>query len=69
MSTKFFTCTLAVLFRGKDDNGDIQGGPMYFIEEGLGKRFKPLAIFFSFAGMFASFTFFQANQLLSLIHI
>ena len=67
MSTKFFTCTLAVLFRGKDDNGDIQGGPMYFIEEGLGKRFKPLAIFFSFAGMFASFTFFQANQLTQII--
>ena len=67
MSTKFFTCTLAVLFRGKDDNGDIQGGPMYFIEQGLGKRFKPLAIFFSFAGMFASFTFFQANQLTQII--
>ena len=67
MSTKFFTCTLAVLFRGKDDNGDIQGGPMYFIEQGLGKRFKPLAIFFIFAGMFASFTFFQANQLTQII--
>jgi len=67
MSTKFFTCTLAVLFRGRDDKGDIQGGPMYFIEQGLGKRFKPLAVFFSFAGMFASFTFFQANQLVQII--
>ena len=67
MSTKFFTCTLAVLFRGKDDNGDIQGGPMYFIQQGLGKRFKPLAIFFSFAGVFASFTFCQANQLTQII--
>ncbi len=67
MSTKFFTCTLAVLYRGRDDNGDIQGGPMYFIEQGLGKRFKPLAVFFSFAGMFASFTFLQANQLVEII--
>ena len=67
MSTKFFTCTLAILYRGRDDNGDIQGGPMYYIEQGLGKRFKPLAIFFSFAGMFASFTFFQANQLVQIM--
>ena len=67
MSTKFFTCTLAVQFRGNDDMGEIQGGPMYYIEKGLGKKFKPLAIFFSFAGMFASFTFFQANQLVQII--
>ena len=44
MSTKFFTCTLAILFRGQDDQGHLQGGPMYVIREGLGKRFKPLAI-------------------------
>ncbi|MFN2330206.1 MAG: alanine:cation symporter family protein, partial [Chromatocurvus sp.] len=31
ISTKFFTCTLAVMFRGKDSAGEIQGGPMYFI--------------------------------------
>ena len=40
---------------------------MYYIEKGLGEKFKPLAIFFSFAGMFASFTFFQANQLVQII--
>ncbi|HXJ97386.1 MAG TPA: alanine:cation symporter family protein, partial [Gelidibacter sp.] len=50
MSTKFFTCTLAVMYRGKDSNGDIQGGPMYFIMEGLGKSWKPLAVFFSICG-------------------
>ena len=38
MSTKFFTCTLSVLFRGKDDQGEVQGGVMYYIEEGLGKQ-------------------------------
>jgi alanine or glycine:cation symporter, AGCS family len=45
VSTKFFECTLAVMFRGKDSNGEIQGGPMYFITEGLGKKWKPVAIF------------------------
>ena len=46
MSTKFFSCTLAVLYRGKDDQGNIQGGPMYYIENGLGKKYKPLSIMF-----------------------
>ncbi len=50
MSTKFFTSTLAILFSGKDSEGEIQGGPMYFIVEGLGKNWKPLAIFFSICG-------------------
>ena len=50
MSTKFFTCTLAILFRGEDDRGEIQGGPMYVIETGLGQKFKPLAVLFSTAG-------------------
>jgi AGCS family alanine or glycine:cation symporter len=67
MGTKFFTCTLSILFRGKDDQGRIQGGPMYFIESGLGKKFKPLALFFSVAGMFGCLTFFQANQLAQII--
>ena len=34
MATKFFTCSLAVMYRGKDSNGDLQGGPMYVITEG-----------------------------------
>ena len=63
MSTKFFTCTLAILFRGQDDQGHLQGGPMYVIREGLGKRFKPLAILFSAAGMIGCLPMFQANQL------
>ena len=49
MSTKFFSCTLAILFRGEDDQGRVQGGPMYYIENGLGKKFKPLSIIFSWA--------------------
>ena len=63
MSTKFFTCTLAVLFRGKDDSGTLQGGPMYFITEGLGKAWKPLAVFFSVAGLVGALPVFNVNQL------
>ncbi len=63
MSTKFFTGTLAVLYRGKDDNGDVQGGPMYVITEGLGKRWKPLAIIFSTAGLVGALPVFNVNQL------
>lgn len=67
MSTKFFTCTLAIMFRGKDDQGRIQGGPMYYIEQGLGKKFKPLAILFSIAGLFGCTVMFQSNQLAMII--
>ena len=63
MSTKFFTSTLAILFRGKDSSGELQGGPMYFITEGLGKRWKPLAIFFSLCAMIGALPVFNVNQL------
>ncbi|WP_439184867.1 alanine/glycine:cation symporter family protein [Carboxylicivirga taeanensis] len=63
VSTKFFTGTLAVMFRGKDDRGEVQGGPMYIITEGLGKAWKPMAVFFAVAAMFAVFPVFQSNQL------
>ncbi|WP_370687424.1 alanine/glycine:cation symporter family protein [Fulvivirga maritima] len=63
MATKFFTCTLAILYRGKDSAGEIQGGPMYFITEGLGKGWKPLAIMFSIFGLIGCLPIFQANQL------
>jgi len=64
MATKFFTCTLAVMYRGRDSNGDLQGGPMYFITEGLGKKWKPLAVFFSVACFFGATPVFQANQVI-----
>ena len=47
MATKFFEGTLSVMYKGKDDAGETQGGPMYMITEGLGKKWKPLAVFFS----------------------
>ncbi len=67
MSTKFFSCTLSILFRGKDDAGRIQGGPMYYIENGLGKKFKPFSIIFSLAGLFGCTVMFQSNQLTDII--
>ena len=63
MSTKFFTSTLAIMFRGKDSAGELQGGPMYFITEGLGKSWKPLAVFFSFCGLLGALPVFNVNQL------
>jgi len=63
MGTKFFTCSLAIMYRGKDSEGEIQGGPMYFIVEGLGKSWKPLAIFFSVAGLIGALPVFNVNQL------
>lgn len=68
MSTKFFTSTLAIMFRGKDSNGDLQGGPMYFIVEGLGKKWKPLAVFFSLAGLIGVLPVFNVNQLTQAIN-
>jgi AGCS family alanine or glycine:cation symporter len=68
MSTKFFTSTLAIMYRGKDSNGDIQGGPMYFIVEGLGKAWKPLAVFFSICGLVGALPVFNVNQLTQAIN-
>ncbi|MCK4632916.1 MAG: sodium:alanine symporter family protein [candidate division Zixibacteria bacterium] len=68
MATKFFTCTLAVLYRKKDEDGIDQGGPMYFLEIGLGKAFKPLAIIFAICGMIGCLAMFQINQLSGLLH-
>jgi len=67
MSTKFFSCTLSVLYRGRDDLGNLQGGPMYYIENGLGKKFKPLSILFSLAGLIGCTVMFQSNQLADII--
>lgn len=67
MATKFFTCTLAVMFRGKDSLGRLQGGPMYVIREGLGKKWYPLAVLFCVAGVFGTVPSFQANQLTAAI--
>ncbi|HAS57651.1 MAG TPA: sodium/alanine symporter [Algoriphagus sp.] len=63
MATKFYSCSLAIMFRGKDTAGVVQGGPMYVIEEGMGKKWKFLSIIFSVAGVIGLLAIFQANQL------
>jgi AGCS family alanine or glycine:cation symporter len=67
VTTKYFTCTLAVMYRGRDSLGEVQGGPMYVIVEGLGKNWKPLAIFFSLLGMVGVLPMFQVNQLTQVV--
>ena len=69
MATKFFTCSLACMYRKVDEDGIAQGGPMYFIELGLGKRFKFLAVMFSICGMVGTLSIFQSNQLSSLLWV
>lgn len=68
MATKFFTCTLSVMYRGQDSNGELQGGPMYVITEGLGKKWKPLAVFFSLCGLIGTLPVFNVNQLTQAIN-
>jgi AGCS family alanine or glycine:cation symporter len=67
MATKYYTCSLAIMYRGKDSSGEIQGGPMYFIEEGMGKKWKFLSVIFCVAGVIGLLAIFQANQLTAVI--
>lgn len=67
MATKFYTCSLAIMFRGKDSSGEIQGGPMYVIEYGMGKKWKFLSILFCVAGILGLLAIFTSNQLTAVI--
>jgi len=62
MATKFFEGTLTIMYRGRDSAGEAQGGTMYMITEGFGKRWKPAAIFFSVFGLIGTLCLMQANQ-------
>ena len=63
MATKFFTCSLGIMYRGYDSDNVLQGGPMYVIEQGMGKKFKFLSYWFSIAGLVGCLSLLQANQL------
>lgn len=67
MATKFFTCTLAIMYRGTDSHGTPQGGPMYSIVEGLGQKWKPLGAFFCVAALIGALPAFQVNQLVQIV--
>jgi len=62
MCIKFYSCSLAIMFRGTDSNGDLQGGPMYYIVNGMGKKARPLAVFFCLAGLVGVLPAFTTNQ-------
>ncbi len=66
VATKFFTCSLGIMYRGHDSLGELRGGPQYIIREALPKAFYPLAVLFSAAGMIGTLPMFQANQLTAL---
>ena len=67
IATKFFTCSLAIMYRGQDSAGKTQGGPMYVVREGLGRHWKPLAVFFAVVGVIGCLPLFQVNQLVQII--
>ena len=66
IATKFFTCSLAVMYRGYDDKGELQGGPMYVIREALPKRWHFLASIFAVVGLIGCLPALQSNQLIQI---
>ncbi|WP_307978272.1 sodium:alanine symporter family protein [uncultured Phascolarctobacterium sp.] len=73
MATKYSECLLAVKYRTVDANGNISGGPMYYIENGLGKKYKPLAVMFAVFGILCAYfgigTFAQVNSIVEITQI
>jgi len=73
MATKYAECMLAVKYREIDDKGEIAGGPMFYIKNGLGDKFKWLAAMFAFFGMTAGVmgigTTTQVNSITDIVNI
>ena len=67
IATKFFTCTLSVMYRDVDEYGNVNGGPMYVIKNALPASMLPLAYFFAAAGLIGALPGFQSNQLVQII--
>jgi len=55
MALKYAECTLSMKFRTILPDGSAAGGPMYYIEKGLGRNWKPLAVFFAICAVISSF--------------
>ena len=55
MATKYAEAFLAIYFREKNTSGNYVGGPMYYIKNGLSKKYHFLAYLFAFFGMIAAF--------------
>lgn len=73
MATKYAECMLAVKYREIDANGNISGGPMYYIKNGMGKKWQWLATMFAIFGMFAGIlgigTMTQVNTIADIVNI
>ena len=67
MATKYAEGLLAVKYRSVDAKGDIAGGPMFYIRNGMGEKWKPLATFFAIACILVAYlgigTFPQVNAI------
>lgn len=62
MCTKFAEVTLAVHFRQRSETGDLVGGPMYYIKNGLHKNWRFLAVLYSLFGVLTVFGTGNATQ-------
>jgi len=67
IATKFFTCTLSVMYRDVDEDGTVRSGPMYIIKNALPKSMMPLAYFFAAAGLIGALPGFQSNQMVQML--
>lgn len=72
MATKYAEGVLAIKYRKVDENGQMSGGPMYYILNGMGAKWKPLANFFAFSGILVALlgigTFSQVNSITTSIN-
>src|SRR5690606_29303459 len=62
MGLKFYSGSLSIMYRESDSQGRMQGGPMYYIVQGMGTWARPLAVFFSICGLVGFLGVFTANQ-------
>jgi AGCS family alanine or glycine:cation symporter len=76
MAIKYTECTLSMRYRVISASGEASGGPMYYIERGLGKTWKPLAVAFAAFAVTSSFgsgnsvqSFTVADQLRQDLHV
>ena len=73
MATKYGEGLLAIKYRTIDEKGQIAGGPMYYIERGLGKKWRPLAMFFAASCILVAYfgigTFPQVNAIVDSVEL
>ena len=73
MATKYAEGLLAVKYRTTDDKGEIAGGPMFYIRNGMGEKYKPLATFFAVATVLVAWlgigTFPQVNAIVDSVEL